>query len=618
MRTRTYGVLLLAAIGMAPLGAYGLIAIDRARQTAVAEVRQGNDRLAQSVAERISAYMERERELLESIGTAALLERDPGDAQALVDAYELRYRHLHDLEVYEPGGGHRVGRSARYGELAARALRDGPVMINVTPARDQAAAGFAHTMDLAVPVRIAGRLEGAITGRLDLVGVWPPVHDVRVGKTGFVRLLAADGDLLAHGNPEERRWVFGADPRIDAGIVSAALLRGTAANQQTEPVVPSVAFVPGTGWLVLVEQNVSEAFAAARALQRDLAFIAAGVLAMVVLLGVLFGRTIVRALERLRAHTRVLAGGDLEARADPRTRLVEVRELGHALDEMAASLAELQEQTRSRERLTTFGRVAAGLAHDLRQPLESLRVVCYGLLEAPDDPAGRAHFEKVSRDELPQLERYIEDLQRLATTGELGLQVELLDPTLLVDDVVESLREDRKWTGVEFTTEGQAAPVHADLRLLRRAIANLGGNAGDACAKHHAGPGGRVRIRLEDQAGAVAVRVIDNGPGITPARVADLLSGDFQTTKRTSGIGLGLGVVRQVAAAHRGTVEVSSELGVGSTFTLTIPRSFSIEERDDALAEVAALRSRKMDADAADEATDSKRGNERAGREVAG
>jgi signal transduction histidine kinase len=618
MRTRTYGFLLLAAIGMAPLGAFGVIAMDRARETAVAEVRRGNDRLARSVAERISAYMEREQELLESIGTAALLERDPGDAQALVDAYELRYRHLNDLEVYDAGGIEQVGRKAQYGALAARALRDGPVMTNVTAARDQAAAGFAHTMDLAVPVRIAGRIEGAVAGRLDLVGVWPPVHDVRVGSTGFVRLLAPDGELLAHGNPEERRWVFGADPAIDAAIVSAALLAGIAPNQQDEGVVPSVAFVRGTGWLVLVEQNVSEAFAAARAMQRDLAFIAAAVLALVVLLGLLFGRTIVRGLEHLRAHTRVLARGDLAARADPRTRLVEVRALGHALDEMAGSLDELQAQARARERLTTFGRVAAGLAHDLRQPLEKLRGAYYELMADPDDPLNRSHFEKIGRDELPELERYIQDLQRLAHTGDLGLEIELLDPALVAEDVADALGRNPRWPGVEFVAEGQAAPLHADYRLFRRAIANLAGNAGDACAKKHAGPGGRVRIQVVDGDGGVAVNVIDNGLGIEPERLTDLLSGDFQTTKRTSGIGLGLGVVRQVAAAHRGTLEVSSDLGQGSTFTLTIPRSSSTRERGDDSAEVAATHSERTQTDGTDEATDARRGADGAGREVAG
>lgn len=618
MRTRTYGVLLLAAIGMAPLGVYGLIAMDRARQTAVAEVRQGNDRLADAVAQRISAYMERERELLESIGTAALLEREPRDAQALVDAYELRYRHFNDIEVYDTEGREQVGRTSRFGGLAARALRDGPVTTNVTAARDQAAAGFAHTMDLAVPVRIAGRIEGAVAGRLDLVGVWPPVHDVTVGETGFVRLLAPNGELLAHGNPEERRWVFGADPEIDAAIVSSALLRGTAPNQQDEAVVPSVAFVPGTGWLVLVEQNVYEAFAAARTMQRDLAFMAAAVLALVVVLGLLFGRSIVQGLEHLRAHTRVLARGDLSARARPRTRLVEVRALGTALDEMAADLAELQEQARQRERLTTFGRVAAGLAHDLRLPLEKLRESYYELMADRDNELNWFHFEKIGREELPELERYIQDLQRLAKSGDLDLAIELVDPRVLAEEVAATLSRNPKWPGVEFSAEGEARPIHADRRLFRRAIANLAGNAGDACELHHAGPGGKVRIRVEDAGNAVAISVIDNGPGIEPERVTGLLTGDFETTKRTSGIGLGLGVVRQVAAAHRGTLEVSSELGHGSTFTLTIPRSSANEEDGDALADDADLHGERKERDGTDEATDTGRRADRAGREVAG
>ena len=151
--------------------------------------------------------------------------------------------------------------------------------------------------------------------------------------------------------------------------MAAALLGQRAHNQQGTEVVASAAFVPGRDWLVVVEQPVSEAFAAARAMKRDLLLLGAATLVLVVLCGILFGRTAVRSLERLRAHTHILAAGDLDARIDTRTPLLEARALGEALNEMASSLKKLHDEARNRERLSTFSRVAAGLAHDLRNPI---------------------------------------------------------------------------------------------------------------------------------------------------------------------------------------------------------------------------------------------------------
>jgi len=580
MRARTYGLLLLALVGILPLAVFGYLALQRSESTAIDLARTSNQRLAVAVADRIAAYMTAERQLLATMGAAALQAKSRDDAKALLGAYELSHQHFHDVTVYRRDGsawvGNPTGEFARLATSAAAGERDSS---RVKPAAKNATGAFAHTMVIAEPVMVAGRREGAIVATVDLVGIWPPINSTRVGKSGFVRLLTADGQLLAHGDPEERRFVFDADAGANRAFIAAAQNKSIVTNQQGKRVVASVAKVPNSNWVVLVEQSVGEAFAGAAAIRRDLVILGLLAVVVIILLGVVFGRFLVRGLERLRAHTNTLASGDLEARVDPKSRLLEVRALADSLNEMSESLHQLHEEARARERVTTFGRIAAGLAHDLRRPIEALRSACEMVTRAPDDPEAIALLQSVNEKDLPRLKEYMDDLRHLAQSGDMDLRRQRTDPGALVQEVVAELATKPKWAGVEFSATGECDDTFWDRRLIHRALFNLAANGAEAILEGRRS--GMVTIALapprEDE--LVQIRVSDNGVGIPQDRLGEILSVDFVSTKRTSGIGLGLGVVRQVADAHEGRVEVSSRPGHGTVFTLTLPGNDpSIEE----------------------------------------
>jgi signal transduction histidine kinase len=571
MRTRTFGLILLALVGVLPLVGFGYVAVHRAERTAVAEVRSGNRELAASVAERIAAFAVAERDLLKSIGAAAVLASAREDSEAIVDAYALNYRRFRNLSIFDPQGELVAGRpSAHARPLVDDALAGRPARTQARPADPDTSGVFSYAFSVAEPILVAGARSGVIAADVDLVGIWKPVNDILIGQTGFARLVSTDGQLLAHGNPEERRFVFQGVTEENAGIVAGALLGQVVENQQGQPVVATAAFVPGLPWLVVIEQQVAEAFAPARALARSLWLWSGAAAILAVGVGLVFGGTLVRPIERLREHTKRLAGGDLEARVDPKSRLVEARALADALNDMAGSLKKLQDEAQERERLATFSRVAAGLAHDLRQPIEAVRTACELLVREPDDPDSRALVETVTARDLPRLKRYMDDLHRLARQGEMRLDLEPVEPRSIADHVVACLCDNPKWAGVEFAAGGGAGTIEADPQLVQRAITNLAANGADACVGRR---GGRVLIEVEGGDERVAFRVSDTGEGIPSDRVKGLFHADFTSTKRTSGVGLGLGVVRQVVESHGGAIEVESELGKGSTFTMWLPRT---------------------------------------------
>jgi signal transduction histidine kinase len=573
VRIRTFALVLLVLLGAVPLGAYSIASIRRSERTAVTEVKTSNQRLAKVVAERIGAHVDAQQELLSVVGAAALSATDATEAQLVLEAHQLRQQHFHDLAVFGADGSLFAGTGSwiEYRDLIQEAVRGNARRSPLIKADDPSQPLFGHVQVFVEPVFVAGKQVGVVASRVDLITMWRPVEAVHVGERGRARLVDFNGTLLAHGEGEERRKVFASNAGAESRIIAGALLGGLVENHSGTQVVASVAAVPGSDWLVIVEQPATEAYAAARAMKWDLLWLGGGAILLVLVVGVLAGRTLVRGLERLRAHTKVLARGELGTRIDTKAAILEVEALATSLNDMAASIQEAHEKAKARERLATFARVAAGLAHDIRQPIETIRAACATMQDDPNDVEARELFEFMTEKELPRLKRYMDDLQRIAHEGNVELVPTEIVPRELTDELAADLRSSPKWGGVEFAARGGARPFVADRDLVRRALYNLCANAADACAGKGADGNVRIEVADTDAAGWVEFRIADNGPGIAAERLAKLLEGDFSSTKRSTGVGLGFGVALHVAEAHGGKITAVSEVGVGSTFVVRLP-----------------------------------------------
>lgn len=296
--------------------------------------------------------------------------------------------------------------------------------------------------------------------------------------------------------------------------------------------------------------------------------IVAAVAVPTVLLGALGGGLLaVRALRPIRQliHTvRMIESGSADAR-------VLVRGTRDELDELALLFNRMQERIGA---LVQGMRAALdNVAHDLRTPVARIRGLAEVALRAEEDPAG---LRDALADCVEECDRLLEMLNTLmdiseAETGALRLDVERVNVVAVLADVVEMYRDVAEDKGVTVTV---AAPdtlwLTADRRRLRQIFANLLDNA----LKYTAG-GGRVELGATREARSVLVSVKDDGAGIAPAdlpRIWDrLYRGDVGRAQR--GLGLGLSLVKAVVEAHGGHVRASSALGVGSTFTVSLPAS---------------------------------------------
>ena len=226
-----------------------------------------------------------------------------------------------------------------------------------------------------------------------------------------------------------------------------------------------------------------------------------------------------------------------------------------------------------RRRLEVLRRdFVANASHELKTPVAAVRALAETLLTAlPEDPeAGRRFAERIGR-EAERLDVLARDLLDLSRVERGTLDVEPVDLVGLAKEVTGSYADLAEERRVKLHTELQPyVSVRGDRAQLGLLLSNLLDNA-----LRHTSAKGTVCVRLEGTERSATIQVIDTGEGIPASELPRVFERFYRVDKararQTGGTGLGLAIVRHVAEAHGGTVRVDSELGRGSTFTVTLP-----------------------------------------------
>lgn len=216
---------------------------------------------------------------------------------------------------------------------------------------------------------------------------------------------------------------------------------------------------------------------------------------------------------------------------------------------------------RKSDKLTAVGQLAAGVAHEIRNPLTSLK----GFLQLMASENKTQHrYIQIMSDELRRIELIVSELlvlakPQVARFSERDLQSKLTDVTTL-------LSAQAMMSNVEIILELEPnlPPIRCEQNQIKQVFINLIRNAIEAMPE-----GGRVFVKGRRIGDSVEVQVMDEGSGIPPELIRRL--GDpFYTTKE-NGTGLGLMVSHKIIAAHQGTLNIESEVGQGTTVTVTLP-----------------------------------------------
>ena len=293
--------------------------------------------------------------------------------------------------------------------------------------------------------------------------------------------------------------------------------------------------------------------------------------AILVSLGVTWtaGATI-RPIRRLtEAVKRVSAGGEM-GRVQVETS-DEVGVLAAEFNRMVETLEERDRALVRNERLATVGRMAAQVAHEVRNPLMSI-----GLnTELLDEEVAGLNASPSAREESHALLQAIQrEVERLTEVTENYLTLARLpDPELgsgRVEDVLEDLllfqgeELSRAGIAVNFEPDEDLPEVRADTNQLRQAFMNLVRNAAEAMSG-----GGELTVGAKRQGGDVEVSFSDTGPGV-PEEERDRIFDPLYSTK-PDGTGLGLAVTRQILETHGGAIRCEGKLGGGTVFVVRLP-----------------------------------------------
>ena len=295
------------------------------------------------------------------------------------------------------------------------------------------------------------------------------------------------------------------------------------------------------------------------------------------LLGILFTFVVGRRIEDLSRTMRRVEAGDLAARVSDEGK-DELGQLGASFNTMVARLADARQQLEDRhaeemrrtEHLASLGKMAAGIAHEINNPIAGMLNCVRTLLKGIKDDRQRAQYLSMLQDGLGRIGRTVGQL--LSFAREAKPQLGRTDLTSVLRRCLALVEHDLTARRIAWAMapDGQETALLADPQLLEQVFLNILKNAIDAMPD-----GGRLDVAMglrERRAERfLEVRISDTGVGI-PAEQLPRIFDPFFTTKAVGrGTGLGLSVSYGIVRAHGGFIEVQSEVGTGSTFTVVLP-----------------------------------------------
>ncbi len=252
------------------------------------------------------------------------------------------------------------------------------------------------------------------------------------------------------------------------------------------------------------------------------------------------------------------------------------RELKERIDQCESAnrtLRESQQRLIHVERLSTIGKMAALLAHEIRTPLVAIGGFSRRLLGTTEEGDPRREDLKIIAEEVRRLELLIGEVLGYSRVSKLSM--ELTDVKHLLQDLLASMAENLEKASVKAVShiDPHLQPAVVDHFQLRQALMNLIVNAMDAMPS-----GGTLSVTATDEGAYLEIGIADTGVGIAQEHWSRLFA-PFFTTK-SSGTGLGLAIVSQIIENHRGSVRFESTPGQGTAFHIRLPRNPAKEPVD--------------------------------------
>ena len=455
---------------------------------------------------------------------------------------------------------------------------------------------------MAVPIHDRlGQLQAVVTGEVSLREVQRLVSDLTLGRHGYAFLVDGEGRAIAH--PEFDR-VKALRPMTSVPVVAAALAQqkaSTLAFRDEDGVDQLGASAPvfWNGWQLLVQQPAKDAYAPVADMMKRAAYILVVALAASLGLGTLWVRSLVRPLNGVMEGMRRIVDGHFGHRLDVKSgdevgelagafnrmgRMLETYkaeiegwnvQLQQRVDAKTKQLESAQAQLVQSAKLTALGQLGAGVAHELNTPLAGVvgqaALMKRRLKKLDLPPEEREKLEGyigLIEGEAGRCRDIVHGLLNFSQAGAAG--TDIVDVNGAISKFLVLVQTNLRSAGVVLSSDLAEGlpPIEGNEHQLQQVLMHLTSNAQQAMPD-----GGTFSFRTRKDGDGVAIEVSDTGRGIAREHLDRVFDPFFTTKDDWKSPGLGLSVCYSILESHGGSIDVQSEQGAGTTFTIHLPKA---------------------------------------------
>lgn len=287
------------------------------------------------------------------------------------------------------------------------------------------------------------------------------------------------------------------------------------------------------------------------------------VTALVAIISHRIGKNITEPIQDLVGFTELVAEGNLDEQSEVKTH-DEIGDLTVAFNQMTAELKQSRDKLIQAERLATAGKMSASFAHEIRNPLSSMRMLSQMLIQKPETSEEQQKSLQYILEEIERIDNIVKGLMDFAGPTKLNLEKQLLMPIL--QSVLSLMDANLTHHQIELSLDlaSDIPEFHCDSDKIKQAFMNVVLNAMEAMPQ-----GGTLTVSTVQMNEMICIKFIDTGIGISENDIEQLFEPFF--TRKTKGTGLGLANVKRIIEEHGGKVEIESVLDEGTTVSLSLP-----------------------------------------------
>ncbi len=587
-------------IALGPLGIMGIFAIKTAEKLILNMARNQVEHIVRDKAVLLERWIaERKTDLEVVAGSSILKSKDPSLIAPYLELVRDRYKVYGGFIVLSRDGrilydSSRQPPQNQRKKWFQEALAGRPHMSDIDFDAERKESFFLISTPL---MDTSGEIQGAAAATVGTNVILSQVLHISLGETGECYLVSRNGTFLAHKDPTRILKENIAQSESFKNIFNAGKHGKTYIDYRGIEVIGASARVGGTDWALVVEQDKDEAFRDAVRLKHYIFLAMALATGGALVLAWLLSYYIVNPIRKLNLAAKCLAAGEFDRAHIEMDRADEIGMLVNAFEDMAHQLQDRQQMLEQRmelkqselektgvklkktqqaaarsQQLASLGRLASGVAHEIRTPLTSLKLF---LEAAESDIATSPDYAEDFRIAMNQIRRMEATINRFLdfTRPQDPVFASVRTADLIEDALlVIGPRARQQETVIERSIQEPLPMLTGDRKRLGEALLNLMVNGLEAMAHR-----GRLSVYAypdviqgkEGRRPGVRIDIKDTGPGIAQQDMSRLFE-PFFTTKAT-GAGLGLAIVSSIIQGHGGEILVHSTAEEGTTFSVLLP-----------------------------------------------